>query len=337
MMIAILVALLIASLATGLIWVCSSRLEVLSEQLSIHYDLPDVVRGGVITAVASSFPELSSVVISTVWHGEFELGVATIIGSAIFNILVIPGVCTLASRKLEADRDIVYKEMLFYLLAIAVFSLTLACGVVFQPSDAAPHSGHVSRSLALLPLFTYLFYLYIQWQDSRESSQEKPKTDPINIKRAWGLLAICLFFLALGVELLVRTAIQLGEIFDTPSFLWGLTIIAAGSSLPDLFISLKTSREGEDTTSLANVLGSNTFDLLVAVPIGVLIAGASLFNFGRSIPLLGCLAGSTLLVFVLMRNQMNLRIRDALIMLGTYGLFVGWLILESIGMVNLLR
>ena len=83
-----LLCLLAAVVASAIIWKGSELLESASERLSAYYKLPPVVQGAIVVAVGSCFPELSTTVISTLVHGEFELGVCAIVGSAIFNILV---------------------------------------------------------------------------------------------------------------------------------------------------------------------------------------------------------------------------------------------------------
>ena len=87
---------LVAVVSTAVIWKGSVWLESVAEKLAAYYGVPAVVQGAIIAAVGSSFPELSSTVIATFVHGDFELGVAVIVGSAVFNILVIPGLAALA-------------------------------------------------------------------------------------------------------------------------------------------------------------------------------------------------------------------------------------------------
>lgn len=89
----------LATISTVLIWKSSSLLEETSEKLAAYYGLPAVVQGAVIAAIGSSFPELSSTVISVIVHGNFELGIGAIVGSAIFNILLIPAVSVIANGK----------------------------------------------------------------------------------------------------------------------------------------------------------------------------------------------------------------------------------------------
>ncbi|MDZ7714066.1 MAG: hypothetical protein U5L06_13645 [Rhodovibrio sp.] len=81
-----------------MIWLGSGILEAASERLAAVLSAADIVQGAIVVAIGSSFPELSTTVISSLVHGEFELGVAAIVGSALFNILVIPGLAGLSGR-----------------------------------------------------------------------------------------------------------------------------------------------------------------------------------------------------------------------------------------------
>lgn len=137
-----------------------------------------------------------------------------------------------------------------------------------------------------------------------------------------------------GVEGLVFAAIGLGDAFGTPSFLWGLTVVAAATSLPDALISVAAARIDEPAVSLGNVLGSNVFDLLVAIPAGVILAGATPVSFTAAVPMMAFLVVATIILFGFARTGMEITNREAGTMLTLYALFVGWLLLESIGVVN---
>ncbi|WP_425499712.1 hypothetical protein [Halorarum halobium] len=113
-MISLLVPLALAVGGTVTVWLAGGRLESASERLGAHYGFPPVVQGAVIAAVGSSFPELSSSVIAVLVHGNFDLGVSAIVGSAVFNILIIPAWSAIRGEGLTADRDVVYKEAQFY-------------------------------------------------------------------------------------------------------------------------------------------------------------------------------------------------------------------------------
>lgn len=259
--------------ASGFIWIGSGWLETSAEQLSTYYGLPAVVQGSIVVALGSSFPELSSVVF-TALAGTFNMGVGAVVGSAIFNILVIPAVSGIASEgHLETNRAIVYKEAQFYMIAVSALVITFALAVIYVPDPTGPAlAGQITRPLALLPLFVYGLYLFIQWQDVSDYESTEA-TSEVAVGREWGRLAGGLIIILIAVEQLVGSVESLGQTFGIPEFLAGVTIIAAATSLPDTLVSVRSAKADEALTSLGNVLGSNTFDLLVAIPVGVLIVG----------------------------------------------------------------
>ena len=328
----------LAIVSTAVVWKGSEWLEGASEQLSAYYELPPLVQGAVILAVGSSFPELSTAVLSTLIHGEFELGVAAIVGSALFNVLMIPALAGLWSEeKLVSTRDLIYKEVQFYIISIAALLLMFSFAVIYNPVGGpdGPIAGEVTRGIVLFPLGLYLFYVFLQYQDTMDHETEEPPRD-ISVPKQFGVLFIGLLVILVGVEGLIRSAIGLGDVFGTPSFLWGITVVAAGTSVPDAFVSVRAAQAGNAVTSVANVLGSNVFDLLVCIPAGVLVAGTAVVNYSVGAPMLGVLTLATLIVFLVMRSQMVLTTREAWGLIVIYLVFVLWISIETFGAVDLL-
>lgn len=332
---------LVILVSSALVWHGSFRLEGAACRLAAHYRLPAVVQGSVIMAVGSSFPELSSTVIATLVHGKFELGVATIVGSAIFNILVIPGLSGLIGGELETSREQVYKDALFYIISVTVLLLTFAFALIYYPVEGTRWEGSVTRPIALIPVALYLLYIFLQHQDTVEYQADMNDEDCLDsadaeIKKLWLQLAASLALIALGVEGLVRSAIVLGDILNTPSFFWGLTIIAAATSLPDAFVSIQSARRGDGEVSMANVLGSNIFDLLIAIPIGVLIAGSSVIDFSVAAPAMAILTLATVVLFAMMRTQLRITRTECMVLLILYAVFILWTALETFGIMDFL-
>jgi cation:H+ antiporter len=329
------VFLVVGAVATALVWAGSTWLERSSGQLAEHYALPRLVQGALIAAVGSSAPELASAVISTVRYGEFELGVGVIVGSAVFNILVIPALAALLSDgTLDTGRDVVYKEAQFYMLSVAALFLIFSFAVIYNPVEGAVLQGDVTRPLALSLLALYGLYVFIQYLDVSESNVKAVSLTPRALAIQWGQLLAGIALIIAGVEALVWAAVGLGDAFGTPSFLWGLTVLAAATSLPDALISVAAARLDEPAVSLGNVLGSNIFDLLVAVPAGVLLAGATTISFTAAVPMMAFLVVATIVLFAFARTGMEISDGEATAMLGLYFVFVGWLLLESVGVLN---
>lgn len=320
--------------STGVVWKGSDILEDASSKLATFYELPPVVKGSVVVAIGSSFPELSTTILSTTLHGEFELGVATIVGSAIFNILIISGLSGIfTDGDLQTNRSLVYKEAQFYIIAVAVLLITFSFAVIYNPGSGEL-IGNVGRLLAAIPILTYCIYVFLQYQDTKEHEISGDETQDISPSRQWWLVLAGLAVIVLGVEGLVRSAIYLGDIWQVPTFLWGLTIIAIGTSIPDAFVSSKLSKKGEGVAAIANVLGSNTFDLLVVIPAGVLIAGTAAIDFSLAAPLMGILIFATIVLFVFSRTDLALSNRESYTLLGVYAIFLLWMALESFGITS---
>lgn len=336
MVVTVLLYLGIAIVGTAIIWKGSSLLERSSEQLSIHYGLPPIVQGAIVAAVGSSFPELSSVVISTLLHGTFDLGVSAIVGSAIFNILIIPAAAALVTpQTLDSSKDVVYKDAQFYVFSVAVLLLTFSLAMIYNPVSGTEHlTARVTRVLALLPIAAYAFYVFLQYLDTQDHDPDDTERD-INAARQWVSLVVSLLVILIGVEMLVKSAIKFGDLFNTPEILWGLTVVAAGTSLPDALVSIRAARNTAGVTSIANVLGSNIFDLLIAVPAGVMIAGVATINYSAAIPLMGFLMLATLALFTVTRTGLTMTNREAHGLLALYAVFILWMSLEVFNVVNL--
>jgi cation:H+ antiporter len=325
------VHLVVIAVTTGMMWFGSGWLEESAEHLSAYYGLPAVVQGSIVVAVGSSFPELASVVI-TALGGAFGMGVGAVVGSAIFNVLVIPALSGIATREpLDANRTIVYKEAQFYMLSVSALVITFALAVIYYPVDGGTAlDGTVTRPLALIPLLLYVLYLFIQWQDVGDYAADDAGGD-VAVLREWGRLAAGLLVILVAVELLVGAVEGLNATFGIPEFLAGAIIVAAATSLPDALVSVRAARGGKGETSLGNVLGSNTFDLLVAIPVGVLIAGSAPVSFTVATPMFGVLTLATILLFTLLRTDLSLTAVESYGLLVAYLVFVGWVVGETVG------
>jgi cation:H+ antiporter len=320
------------------VWGGSFWLEESSEQLSDYYDVPYIVKGAIITAFGSSFPEVSSVVIATILHGEFNLGVGSVVGSAIFNILVIPAIVALYSEhKIQVSRKIADKEAKFYMVSISAIIIVICLSVIYNPVDSTSLlDAEITPYIAVLPLLLYVVYVFDQWQEIKDSDAENDEDNDKNIDvlKNWGLLLLSLAVIGGGIEALVRSVLFFGDITGIPSFIMGAVIVAGVTSVPDTIVSLKQARSGQGEASLANVFGSNTFDLLVAVPAGVILSGGAIVNFSAGIILLSILVAVTIVVFIVIRTDLDIKKREAILLIIIYISFIVWISLEGLSIIS---
>ncbi|NHX36050.1 MULTISPECIES: sodium:calcium antiporter [Halolamina] len=330
----VLLATVVTVVATAVVWLGSDMLEEASNQLAGHYGLPPVIQGSVVAAIGSSFPELSIAVLSVVIHDTFDLGVGAVVGSAVFNVLVIPGVSALlAEDELNANRDVVYKEALFYMLSVAALLLVFSLGVIYYPHESGRLVADIPPWLGMLPIALYGLYVFIQYADTVEYVAE-PLTESVNVRRQWGSLLLSLALVLVAVEGFVYGADVFATTLGVPEAVWGLTVVAAATSLPDTLVSVRAARKGRGITSLGNVLGSNVFDLLVAVPAGIVLAGGAVVNYGVAVPMMAFLVVATVALFTMLRTDLHLSDREATVLLGVYAVFLSWMVLETVGAVG---
>ncbi|MBP1986472.1 sodium:calcium antiporter [Halolamina salifodinae] len=321
--------------ATAVVWRGSGMLEDASEQLSGYYGLPPVIQGSIVAAVGTSFPELSIAVLSVVRHGAFELGVGTVVGSAVFNVLVIPGAAVLLSEgELNANRDVVYKEALFYMLSVAALLIVFSLGVIYYPHESSRLAAEIPRWVALLPMGLYGLYAFTQYADTVDYVADPEEHRGVNPLKQWGVLAVSLVLIVVAVEGFVYGAEVFAGAFGISEALWGLTVIAAGTSLPDTLVSVRAARDGRGVTSLGNVFGSNVFDLLIAVPAGIVLAGSAVVDYAVAAPMMAFLVVATVVLFTVLRTDLHLTDSEGRVLLGVYVLFLCWMLLEAAGVVG---
>jgi cation:H+ antiporter len=239
------------------------------------------------------------------------------------------------------------------MLAVSVLVITFALAVIYEPvalatgdaggtaaavaaagTPGASLTGSITRPLAVVPLFVYGLYIFIQWQDTGDYEAE-PGAD-VAVPREWGRLAAGLLVILVSVEALVSAIESLGHTFGIPEFLAGMTIVAAATSLPDTLVSVRSARDDNSATSLGNVLGSNTFDLLVVIPVGVLIVGAVPVNFSTAVPMFAVLTLATVLLFGILRTDLALTTFESYALLVAYLLFIAWVVAETAGVTRIL-
>jgi len=321
----------IVLVTTAAVWLGSTWLERASERLSGYYGLPPVVQGSVVAAVGSSFPELATVVVSAL-GGSLGIGTGAIVGSAIFNVLVIPAVAGLSTEEdIEANRTLVYKEAQFYMLAVSALVIVFAMSVIYYPVVGTEQiTGELTRPLALVPLGLYGLYLFIQAQDTADHVADPEAGVGVDVRREWAFLLAGLAVILVAIHELVGAVETIGLAAGVDEFVMGVTVAAGATSLPDALVSVRAARDDRGVASLANVLGSNTFDLLVAIPVGVLVVGTWSFDFALAVPMFAVLTLATVLLFTALRTDLALSTGESVALLVAYALFVAWVVLDTL-------
>ena len=212
--------------------------------------IPPVVIGLTIVAMGTSMPE-ASVSITAALAGSNEIALSNVIGSNIFNLLFVAGAAALICPY-PAARDIVHRDLpINTLVSIALLVLMLD-GTL----------GRVDGILLLLGMFVYLFFIVRAALRERQSLQEEENSSTMSLPLCALSIVGGLSMIILGGNLVVDSSCTIAEALGMSETLIGLTIVAIGTSLPELVTSIVAARKGESELALGNVIGSNLFNIL---------------------------------------------------------------------------
>ena len=211
--------------------------------------VPAVVIGLTVVAMGTSAPE-AAVSITAGMSGSNEIAISNVVGSNIFNMLVVVGVCA-AIKPFEMDRDIMKRDFPVNLAASALLLILVIWGRSL---------GRLDSILLLVLMVAYLVWVVGAALKNRESaSEDVKKLSPIvSVLFIVGGLAAIIF----GGNLVVENAKSIAYALKWSETFVGLTIIAIGTSLPELVTSIVAARKGESGLALGNVVGSNIFNIM---------------------------------------------------------------------------
>ena len=261
-----------------------------STLLAKKHRIPDLAIGLTIVAFGTSAPEL---VVNTVAsfenHSDIVLG--NIIGSNNFNLFMILGIVGLI-LPITVQSSTVWKEIPISFFAALLF-LVLANGFFLSGTlDLSRIDGFI------LFVFFLLFLFYIYKQMKTDVSPEAPVLVNASNLKIWGLILLGLVGLIVGGKLIVDNAVAIASELGVSEKIIGLTIIAAGTSLPELMTSVVAALKKNSDIAIGNIIGSNIFNIFLILSISALvrpITFSSVFNTDIYL-----LLGGTLFLFAAM-------------------------------------
>ncbi|KGI60762.1 calcium/sodium antiporter [Prevotella sp. S7 MS 2] len=217
--------------------------------LAERMNIPQIVIGLTIVAMGTSMPEFCVSLVSAL-KGTPDLAVGNIVGSNIFNSLLIVGVAAMVTP-MTILHSTVKKDIPFALVAAVV--LLMMC-----------MDGNISRIDAgiLLALLAIFMYVTLKEAKGENGTTKEANQHPMNGWKAIGFLLLGLVCLIVGSNIFVDGATNVAHTLGVSDAVIGLTIVAGGTSLPELATSVVSARKGQSGIAIGNVLGSNVFNIL---------------------------------------------------------------------------
>ena len=259
--------------------------------LAKKYNVSDLVIGLTIVSFGTSAPELVvNSVASFQRHSDIVFG--NVLGSNIVNLFFILGIAGLV-YPISVRSSTVWKEIPISILAvIALF--VLSNSFFLQKLDIVTR---IDGAILLVMFAGFLYYIYLQMKSDRSVISETVVKEMSNLK-IWGLIIIGISGLILGGKLVVDNAIKVATLLGVSEKIIGLTIVAIGTSLPELVTSVVAAFKKNSDIAFGNIIGSNIFNILFILSVSSFIHPID-FNtsFNTELYLLG---GGTLVLFTAM-------------------------------------
>ncbi len=259
-----------------------------SSAIAKTFRVPPVIIGLTIVAIGTSAPE-AAVSISAAINKNNAIAISNVIGSNIFNLLIVVGVCA-AIKVMNVNKSILKRD---FPLTIAISGLML-----LQILDGT--YSRMDAILLLVLLVAYLVIIIMSALRNKEDADEEIKTLPVwkSLIYIVGGVAAIVF----GGDLVVDSASEIAGKLGMSQTLIGLTIVAMGTSLPELVTSVVACKKGSSDLAIGNVIGSNLFNILFVIGASAAITPMKGISTESVIDMIICVVVTALMYLMCFRS-----------------------------------
>ena len=289
--------------------------------LAKRYNVSDLAIGLTIVAFGTSAPELIVNIIASV-KGYSDIVLGNIIGSNNFNLFIILGLAGLI-LPIKVQSSTAWKE-----IPISLFITALLILLINDFEFTGDSSFSRLEGILMLVLFGFfLFYVFKQLKNDPSLQTETYETSTLKI---WGLIIVGLAGLVIGGQLVVLNSVSIADSLGVSEKIIGLTIVAAGTSLPELVTSAIAAAKRNSDIAIGNVIGSNIFNILLILGINSVIKPVA-FNTNFNTDLYILLGGTIFLLIAMLTGQRKKLDRwEAGILFGFYIIYTAYLVMKEV-------
>lgn len=255
----------------------------------------------------TSAPELA-ISVGAAIQNDSGISLGNIIGSCIANLLLVLGLSAII-RPIKIKKGIIKRELPIVLGATIVFLLFSYVNLLDKM--------HVFGGVIFIILFVMFVSYFIQCakkERNNDKSTNIGKTGKNILFIISGIIGVII-----GAELLIISSVTIAELLNVPTFIIALSIVAVGTSLPELAVSAVASFKGESDIAIGNVFGSNVFNILLIIGIAAFFIP---LNAVSSIDHLIIMVAVTLVMFPILYTGHSISRKEGMLMLFFYGIFI---------------
>lgn len=279
-----------------------------------NFKISKMLIGLTIIAFGTSAPEFA-VSMSSLASGSTDMVLGNVIGSCILNTLLILGVAAII-HPINIKDNTVKKELPLCLL---ISTLLVVLFLDIKLDNAIINQISRSDAIVILLFFTIFVYYLISLTRKKKETNEDVKPQ-FKLGKSLLFVAIGLVTIIFGSDLVVDSASTIAAKLGFSERVISLTIIAFGTSLPELITTIVSSRKGEQDLLLGNIIGSNIFNICVVLGIPVAIFGTLTPSSFQSIDLI-MLVGSALVLFIFSETERKITKMEGVLMLVAFSVY----------------
>ncbi len=265
-----------------------------SERIALHFGISEFVIGATLIALGTSLPEMAASVMAS-YHHKSDLAVSNVIGSVILNITLVLGLVFLIAKEIHPRRDIFGKDSAWALFPILLFLLVSYDGII----------SRLEGFFFLLLMAGYLLFLANEPAIVAGEVEEELLKKKFNWPPTLAMLLIGFVMVVYGADFAIKSASNIARSLGVSEWIIGLFLVAFGTSLPELVVSVVAAMNKKADMSIGNIIGSNVANF------SVVLGSASLINplkvdFGTyGFDIATALVVSVMLVFITANKLYN--------------------------------
>ncbi|MBR6505578.1 calcium/sodium antiporter [Candidatus Saccharibacteria bacterium] len=288
-----------------------------------HFKVSKLLIGLTIVAFGTGAPELA-VSISSMFNGTSDMLLGNVIGSNILNVLLLLGIGA-TIRPIRIKKDTITKELPLLLL------ISVVLVVLFFDSLNGLSVNTIDRTDGIICLCCFAIFLFYIIAMARRNRTGKKEVEKPKFKLSISLLLVVLGLAGVvgGAELVVGSATNIATAFGVPERIIALTVVAFGTSLPELITTIKSAKRGENELMVGNIIGSNIFNVCIVLGLPAAIFGTVTPDngdmFGLVIDLIMVLV-STVLLWAFAKSGRKISRAEGLALLAVFLVYYGFLI-----------
>lgn len=282
-----------------------------ASKIADRFGIPQLVIGLTIVAMGTSLPE-AAVSIAAAMKGSAEITIGNVVGSNIINILVILGL-TAVIRTVAVQKSTVRYEIPFVILITVILA-----GMGLADNQISRLEGVILWALMIL----YLLYLLRMAKKGSPLEETPEANDKDTLPKLLVMVVIGIILIVWGSDVTVDAATKLAKFFGMSERFIGLTIVALGTSLPELVTSVTAAIKGKADIAVGNIVGSNIFNILFVVGSTALITPV-VYSAGFTVDSLVAIGAAALLLLSVILGKSRLNRAGGFAMLAAYvGYFI---------------